>query len=327
MQAIWSLRWTGVILLLSVCGVCGDDPVFRCRDYLRYLTLNTCIIQNVDLDAASDLGELSFPREMDLEFRNARFRFLGVELFQLMGDTRQLTLRGGFTREIIFWSVSIEVLRVINTDLVMFDVLGEPNYSLKQLAIRSALFSRWSPSMMYLKALEVIDVAYCNFTYFDLDRVGGFKNLRVLDLSNNKLQALHSGPFLKLERLEELYLQGNQLEFMWRFPDVVPGLKYITVSDNRWSCNWVVMARNTFWLMKVTLMDSDYSCGAGWENSGGLCCKPSKVVLNVEDTAKLDPYVQGGVLDILIEENDNETQAVGAEMGNSAVYLDDPIAV
>lgn len=181
--------------------------------------------------------------------------------------------------------------------------------------------------MMYLKALEVIDVAYCNFTYFDLDRVEGFKNLRVLDLSNNKLQALHSGPFLKLERLEELYLQGNQLEFMWRFPDVVPGVKYITVSDNRWSCNWVVMARNTFWLMKVTLMDSDYSCGAGWENSGGLCCKPSKVVLNVEDTAKLDPYVQGGVLDILIEENDNETQAVGAEMGNSAVYLDDPIAV
>lgn len=291
------------------------------------MALNTCIVENVNLDAFTDLGPLSFPREADLEFRNVRFRYLGVELFQLMGDAKQLTLRGGFTREILFWSPSVEVLRVINTDLAMFDVLGEPNDSLKHLAVRSAVFSRWSPSMMWLKALEVIDVAYCNFTYFNLDRVGGFKKLRVLDLSNNKLQALHSGPLLQLENLVELYLQGNQLEFLWRFPDVVPGLKFVTLSDNRWLCNWVVMARNTVWLMKVVLMDSDYSCGAGWENSGGLCCRRSRVILDDEDTAVANAYVQEGTLDIVIEENGNETQAVGAEMGNSAVFLDKPIAV
>lgn len=190
--------------------------------------------------------------------------------------------------------------------------------------------------MNQLKALEVIDIGYCNFSYLNLDWFGGFEKLRVLDVSFNRLHSLHSGPFLVLNSLQELFLAGNRLEYVWRFPDAFPKLKLITLSSNRWLCDWVTIARDAIWIMRIISMDSDFKCANGWSNNGGLCCRRSgssdverQGVCN--NTEEKSPEVKKDLLitvKYIMEMDDlNNTQqiAVGAETDDAVVFVDQPL--
>ncbi|XP_058823432.1 uncharacterized protein LOC131684506 [Topomyia yanbarensis] len=326
------MRIVGFWILLLQCysALSSENVHYSCKDDRRYLALNICVVENVDSDEWLDLAEIEFPNESYLEFWNGIFHYFGSEMFQLLGDAKQVTFRNGFLRELLFWSHTLEELRIINTDLVLFDVLSEPNFNLKQLAIRSPLFSSWSPGMGSLKALEVIDIAYCNFSFLNLDWFGGYQQLRVLDVSNNGLYSLHSGPFLQLEALEELYIWGNRLEYLWRFPDAFPQLKYISLSANWWLCDWVTMARDTIFVKKIISMDSDFNCEDGWIRNGGLCCRRSgQGRFKARAKTRNIPTFPRRQINVLMTNNVNESSetAIGVEMDGSIIYVDRPLQI
>lgn len=321
------------IVALLVTGVHSSFQLM-CENDAKYLKLGICIIKNFHYDDLANLTEDSFPNATNLELRNTYMPYFGVHLFQLLpADTEQLTFRDGFIREINFQSSSsIEKLRVLNTDLVTLDAVSEPNYSLKQLSVRSPVFSTWSQGLRYMKALEVIDVAYCNFSYFSLDWFEGYENLRVLDVSKNRLQTIHSRPGLVMSSLDELYVWGNRLEFVWRFPDAFPNVSIVNLSENLWSCSWVTLARGAISDQGIVMIDSDYSCKDGWVNNGGLCCrlhedvKPAPVKDEgsraKDDSSSPSSWV---VLADYILGDANDT-VIGMRMGNSVVYVAKPLS-
>ncbi|EAT35043.1 AAEL012763-PA [Aedes aegypti] len=322
-----------VILLLTILlfctGVFSKDS-FVCEDDKK-LKLGICIIKNLNYEHLDDLTEDSFPNATHLEFRNSYIPYFGRHTFEILPEgVRQLTLRNGYVREINLKSYSpIERLQVINTDLVTLDAVSEPNYSLKALFVRSPVFSGWSASLQFLKALEVIDVAYCNFTFISLDWFEGNEKLRLLDVSNNKLKTIGSRPGLTLPALQELYIWGNRLEFLWRFPDVFPNLLILNLSDNLWRCSWVSMARDAIRDQGIVVIDSDYSCKSGWVLNGGLCCRMhadsrfeegGRLDADVTRGAKQSPSFSAVLVDYIV--NETSGNVMGMRMGNSVVYLD-----
>lgn len=310
------------ILLLFCTGALSKEK-FTCADH-PYLQLGICIIEDFNYDDLDDLTEDSFPNATQLEFRGTYFPYFSSRLFELFPeDLRQLTFRGGFVREINLqlMSVPLERLRVINTDLVTLDAVSEPNYSLKELIVRSPVFSRWSESLQYIEALELIDVAYCNFTFLDLEWFEGYENLRILDVSNNKLQTIASRPELTLPALKELFIWGNRLEFVWRFPDAFPSLEVLNLSDNLWRCSWVSLARDAIRDLGIVVIDRDYSCPkSGWVMNGGLCCQ---LHADTKIEREADESEGGSFIDYIVDEKNGTV--IGMRMGNSVVYLDEPL--
>ncbi|XP_055550886.1 uncharacterized protein LOC129733234 [Wyeomyia smithii] len=316
-------------LLFGCCWVLAAVQAithYNCKNDRRFLAFNICIVEYVNLDSDEDHR---FPNVTHLEFRNGQFKSIGVDFFLSIGDMKRLTFRNGFLKDIRFWSPVLEELRVVNTELVEFDVLSEPNDSLKQLAIRSKFYSKWSPQMRLLKALEVIDIGYCNFTHLNLDWFTGYRNLRVLDVSKNRLHALFSGPHLKLQALEELYLYGNRFEYLWRFPDAFPSLKFVSLSENKWICSWVSMARDALFVLNMVLMDSDVDCEHGWISIGGICCRQtgySKTVRTVNRVKVLkdETVAQNRQLEILLGNGSREgvQMAIGAKVDGNTVFVD-----
>lgn len=322
---ILKLLWIVVISTTSVLSVLE----FPCKNDAKFLNLGICIIEHLHNRNLNNLTEASFPNATILEFRNSYVPYFGENLFQLLPvDTTQLTFRDGFIREINFQSSSsIEKLRILNTDLISLDAVSEPNYSLKQLSVRSPVFSTWSEGLRYMKALELIDVAYCNFTYLSLDWFEQYEKLRVLDVSKNKLQTIHSRPELILGSLEELYLWGNRLEFVRRFPDAFPNVSIVNLSENLWLCSWVTLARKVMRDRGILMIDSDYSCKDGWVNNGGLCCRLHEDVKTVPGERPEDgsskPASWVVLADYILDETNGTV--IGMRMGNSVVYVAKPL--
>ncbi|XP_055639681.1 uncharacterized protein LOC129777442 isoform X2 [Toxorhynchites rutilus septentrionalis] len=302
------MRCAVLCLLLYSIPLVVNHTQFNCLEDRKYVMLNICVIENFRTSKAADLTGFVKPNVTQLEFRNPTIRHFGIDFFQLIADAKRVTLRNGFVREVLIHSSTIEELQVL---------------------VRSPVFSRWSSNLRFLTALEVIDIAYCNFSYLNLDWFSTFKQLHVLDVSNNRLHSVHSTPFLQLKPLEELYLAGNQLEFMWRFPDAFPNLALISLSENRWLCEWLSMARDVIWQMSIALMDSDFSCQEGWVRNGGVCCKESKKDKKNENIGESDLVVTNAELDIILVDTGKSGQelAIGAEMGNATVYFDELIPV
>lgn len=282
------------------------------------------MVENVDLNGITDLSELHLPNEQILEFRSGQFGTVGADFFEMISESVQVTFKRGFLREILFWSPSVVKLRVLSTDLTLFDVLGEPNYSLTSLAVRSPTFSRLSDSMMWLKSLEIIDFAGCNFTVFNLDLIEGTK-LRVLKLSRNKLQTLSSFACSRLTTLKELYLEGNQLHYLWRFPDIAPHLQIISINNNRWLCDFVEMARFASALRQITIVRVDLGCEKGLTHKLGICCH--EVLPGVNEIAAVATDAHTTVLDNSSHESGNETEITGAHSNSTTVYLDEALPI
>ncbi|XP_065082881.1 uncharacterized protein LOC135705200 [Ochlerotatus camptorhynchus] len=319
------LLWIAVLLATDVLSIVD----FPCKNDIKYHNLGICIIEKFHYDDLANLTEDSFPNATNLEFWDTYLPYFGVHVFEMLpADIQQLTFRDGFIREIYLQSSSsIERLRILNTDLVTLDTVSEPNYSLKQLSVRSPVYSAWSQGLLYMKALEVIDVAYCNFSYLSLDWFEGYENLRVLDVSKNRLQTIHSRPGLVMSTLEELYLWGNRLEFVWRFPDAFPIVSIVNLSENLWSCTWVTLARDAIRDQGIVVIDSDYSCKVGWVNNGGLCCRLHEDVNPVPGRANDDISSPSSwvVLADYILDDANDT-VIGMRVGNSVVYLAKPLS-
>ncbi|XP_055603224.1 uncharacterized protein LOC129751634 [Uranotaenia lowii] len=316
----------GLLLGVFVLGISSADrKQFSCEETSRFKVTNICVINGVKLSENSVLPDGDFPDVAFLELRNPEILDFEVQLFEKTStNTTELTLRRGQVRSINFWSPSLKVLRIVETGLSSFEVLGEPNNVLRQLVIRSRDYSNWSVGMFWLSALEIIDIAYCNFTYINLDWFGGFQKLKVLDVSKNHIHSLQSGPFLTLNSLEELYVWGNRLEYIWRFPDVFPKLERIGLSENRWLCDWVSLARESLMVLNIISMGSDYNCKPGWALNGGLCCRRTgEWKLSGDGSNENRVHV-----DLYITETGNSSRndsVVGAKMGDMVIFLDKPV--
>ncbi|XP_062554003.1 uncharacterized protein LOC134219297 [Armigeres subalbatus] len=318
-----------LIAVLLFCSSAYSSRRFSCENDRKYLSLGICIIEKLSYDDLDDLTEDSFPNTTSLEFRGIYFPYFTSHVFDLLPEgLQQLTLRNGHVREInLQSSSSIKRLRVIHTDLVTLDAVSEPNYSLKELAIRSPVFARWSPSLRFLRALEVIDLAYCNFTFVSLHWFESYEKLRVLDVSNNKLRTIASRPGLTLPALEELYIWSNRLEFVWRFPDAFPNLMILNLSSNLWRCSWVSLVRDAIHDQGIVVIDSDYSCGSGWVLNGGLCCQTNENSRN--DSGGVDKMndekssFSNAMLDYIVD--NTKGKVIGMRYGSSIVYVDEPV--
>ncbi|KXJ76758.1 hypothetical protein RP20_CCG009026 [Aedes albopictus] len=324
------------LTILLFCTGTLAQAKFTCEDNSKFRMLGICTIENINYNELDDLAENSIPNSPQLEFRGGYFPYFGGQMFELLPEeVEQLTFRNGHVREINLPSTSsIERIRAINTDLVTLDAVSEPNHSLKGIFVRSSVFSRWSPSLQYLKALEVIDVAYCNFTYISLDWFEGNEKLRLLDVSNNKLTTIASRPGLTLPALQELYIWDNRLEFVWRFPDVFPNLLILNLSGNLWRCSWVMLARDAIRDRGIVVIDSDHMCKSGWVRNGGLCCQMHENMKPEQesDSSEMDvtsytnqiPSFSDVIADYIIDEKSGNV--IGMRMGNSVVYLDEHLS-
>ncbi|XP_065082887.1 toll-like receptor 4 [Ochlerotatus camptorhynchus] len=316
--------------VLLLCMLLYSLPNHTCRFSRKYLPLSRRIIENVTLCNYKDkFTEIDLHNEPNVEFKNSRFPFFGEEIIHSMNyTTKSLTFRRGSVREILISSPVLEVLQVINTDLVTLNAVPFLNYSLRQLTIRSSEFSRWFPSLTFLRRLEEIDIAYCNFSYLNMDWFEPLPKLRVLDVAKNKLTTLDIGPTLSMGALKKLHLWGNRLERLQRFPDAFPMVERVTLSQNRWHCDWLSKARDAILSMRVVLMDMDDGCQAGWFNNGGLCCRFRMISLTMvssqQEAVTLDILVPDQVEALKHAAIFNES-LIGMQMGNAAAFLDMPL--
>lgn len=201
------------------------------------------------------------------------------DLFAALGEANFLTLKGGHISSVNFSSEKLLSLRIHKTELRNFSVSAVPNHSLNTLLINRNQLETLPDSIRYLVGLTILDLSQNRLEFVDLDWFQQMDNLLVLDLSRNQLIRIDGSSDLRLKKLKNFWVNHNYLSQIPWFPIGFPRLDRIRLSDNRWSCPWVVSIRQQIWNRKIRLFDSDGACEE--RNEGGLCCydedsKPSQ---------------------------------------------------
>lgn len=298
-------------------------PRTSCRYNGKYRASGSRLIEHV---TTSNFSDAQLPAESQLEFRKCHFPSFGLDLFGALDPAiKRVTFRKGSVRDVIVdWTVQLEGLQIIDTGLVGLEAASnEPNYHLKQLTIRSKRFSEWSTTLASLRMLEEIDVAYCNLSYLNVQWFEGYDQLKVLDVSKNRLNVFDVRQS-SIPALERLHLWGNRLEQLHRFPEAFPKLKKVTLAQNQWFCRWVGNVRGAILAHGVELMDMDGVCRIGWEINGGLCCRRGKGTDVLDSKRKSRSQTLALIDRDIVGLNGS---VIGMKYGNTIVYVDEPLPI
>ena len=128
----------------------------------------------------------------------------------------------------------------------------------------------------YLPELQELYLSNTNFKVINHNFLNEAYNLKIIDLSHNKLNALPDSLFKDTRKLEVIYLQGNVLQSL--DPSIlshISHLQYLDISHNNFHCG-CELRRLTIFLQLVR------------RNASGSMCDPSLMlnIVGMDDTCK-----------------------------------------
>lgn len=236
-----------------------------------------CALRNATQYDLDSFGEMGIPQGTPLEILSPEFEKFDEIAFSVVQRTQNLTFFKGIVKSIVFESSALVSLNVMDSWLAKFDVVEEDNFSLKTLSIRSHEYRLISHTIRYLKNLEEIAFKMCSLEFIDFNTFAEMENLRLLDLSWNKIHYVKISPAMPFIALESLDMSNNKLKEIQNFPDAFPSLKTVRLKRNYWYCDWVSEAREDIWTGGITVLGAESFCvdqkNERMINNGGLCCR------------------------------------------------------
>ncbi|XP_055603223.1 uncharacterized protein LOC129751633 [Uranotaenia lowii] len=236
----------------------------------RLLNGRTCYVENVTIESWGDHASVQFQDVLQIIIESSNISLFSSELFASLGETDFLTLKDSNIHTVNFSSDTLNSLRIHKTDLKNLSIVPVPNNNLNTLMINRNPLTTLPDSIRYLYGLSILDLSQNRLETINLDWFRQMAKLIVLDLSWNRLTKLDGSSDLRLQQVKNLWINHNHLTQIPWFPIAFPKLERIRLSDNYWSCPWILSMRQIIWDHKITLYDSDGACSERME--GGLCC-------------------------------------------------------
>ncbi|XP_049534902.1 leucine-rich repeat-containing protein 40-like [Anopheles darlingi] len=265
-----------VILFLSIAiGLAAPAAHAKPLDCTRWYRNLTCFIEDRSILSTSsseaDQTIITFPAQASHLIIDSSVVFpFSVQLFDALGETTFLTLKGGYIPVVTFRSNRLNSLRIDHTNLHDFTISPVENRNLNTLIVSGNPLAVLPPTMRYLTGLSILDLSNNALESVSLNWFESMANLLVLDLSANRIARVDLLPTLRLPRLKNLWINQNRLRELNHFPDFAPRLHRVRLVENRWSCAWVHRIRAAIWLADVQVYGAEYVCPE--KVDGGLCC-------------------------------------------------------
>uniref|UniRef100_A0A2M4AJR6 Putative leucine-rich repeat protein n=2 Tax=Anopheles triannulatus TaxID=58253 RepID=A0A2M4AJR6_9DIPT len=263
-----------VVLFLSVAIGLHATQHAKPLDCTRWYRNLTCFIEDRSIVSTSEPDHhqtVTFPAQAAQLIIDSSVVFpFSVQLFEALGETTFLTLKGGYVPVVTFRSNRLHSLRIDHTNLHDFTVSPVENRNLNTLIVTGNPLAVLPPTIRYLTGLSILDLSNNELESVSLNWFASMGNLLVLDLSANRLARVDLLPTLRLPQLKNLWINQNRLRELSHFPDFAPRLHRVRLVENLWSCAWVQRVRAAIWVADVQVYGAEYVCPE--KVDGGLCC-------------------------------------------------------
>lgn len=215
------------------------------RSLAGLLNLEKLDLTSNNLTKLSELTFPPFPRLEFVDFRDNPIRNIFPMTFGIMNATKNLIL-GSETGalELVPGSspfTPLEHLIQLSLLNVSAPVLSQEIFrglkNLQHLKVKGSVSRIEFDAFSEMPRIQELVLSGCGITEISMDTFVGVRNLKVIDLSDNKLFYIPPGVFEDQKQLREIYLQNNDLaKLPERFFDH-PSVKLVRLIGNPWICS------------------------------------------------------------------------------------------
>lgn len=290
-----------------------NDRQFINQEQLQELNLRNNNITYVDKDAFKSVNNLKL-----LYLSNNKIDDLPINLFDdnrslqtldLSGNSLTIVKNGTFNNQNELYKLDLHLNEIVTIETGAFDHLK----SLIFLHLNyNAIDELPSNLFEFNLNLAVLDLSYNRLRYLKYGIFDKLRNLYQLNLNDNELKEL-DGKMFKNDNLYKLYLDNNDL---YNFDAnsltySAKKLRYLTLHNNRWDCDYLEEVLNNLNNNKVTVKRG-YNYGSMY-NVNGIHCD------------EYVPYEKSYPDDVeeAEEEDEPEENIEHLELENCTIMLDD----
>lgn len=205
---------------------------------------------------------------------NINFTYQNAELIRIMRITASQLTNLHFLKELT---------KLLDLDLSFSRI---DNYTIHDFAYLESLIN-----------LRLVDTKLPNIDYGPITHL---KRLRVLDISYNNLKQINM-EMLSAMRLNELYIDGNNLTEIGDVIKAVPSLRTIGLTDNVWNCSFLIKFIATLETNGIEIFIGDGKRVRDSTNVHGIFCINDKKDLN--NLPKIQPIEHDNISHDILQTN------------------------
>ena len=226
-----------------------SDNNLQNADFLKSLNTNkvkSLNLENNNINNIEALKEKEFPKLESLNISNNKIedpspllelKSEALKLIKIVGNSgfeytskKMKEIIDKYTKKIITVSITFE--QFVNKYNCLFKEDNKILYLRDKKYGNDILRDLNSIITDDLNRIEKLDIGNCAIDNLYLLTKVTFKNLKILDLSFNNIKSIEFVPKFKMDKLEYLYLNSNQISYISPLRDIKFNLKEINLKDN-----------------------------------------------------------------------------------------------
>ena len=226
-----------------------SDNNLQNTDFLKSLNTNkvkSLNLENNNINNIEALKEKEFPKLESLNISNNKIedpspllelKSEALKLIKIVGNSgfeytskQMKEIIDKYTKKIITVSITFE--QFVNKYNCLFKEDNKILYLRDKKYGNDILRDLNSIITDDLNRIEKLDIGNCAIDNLYLLTKVTFKNLKILDLSFNNIKSIEFVPKFKMDKLEYLYLNSNQISYISPLRDIKFNLKEINLKDN-----------------------------------------------------------------------------------------------